>query len=676
MQKFVNQKLYDNGVIVMFKRIISSIFAVAIVFSCTAIGFSQAASDGTVPYQQFTSIYADATYTMNDGTVKTLGDTGCGIYSTVNLVEYFTGNYINPKELGDWAYNNYGFNRYSGGIDGSVYFKKLRASSYPTTYGFTVESDTLTWSDGSNTTLQNHVAKANGGAVILVEGHYIAVVDYDSATDKYLVLDSAANPTKRGTNATPTWVPKSYTVSGTSFTVSGTAWMKFRAFVLFTITTPTTPTTHTTPAYTNLGDSFYARVYNSEYDKYLCIDGNGEPFADIMRPDQSQVWKFERMDSDNAYKITNTKNNLLLDLMGGDAALGTNIITYQDVGSTAQRWYLVSANDGYVFCPKAAPDNAMDIDVSSQASIACWNNYSGANQTFQVVKVSSAYELSGGEPANLGDIFHTYLYNSAYGKYVGIVNDNPTALAKNNDGSQLWRFDREAEDGSYRITNVKTGKLLDLANESTALGADITTNVGTGSWAQRWYIVSKNGGYVLQCKAAKSNALDIDTGAQTAIASWNEYGGVNQTFKIEKLNVYTLNSYIQKETGMASSQNADNYTLYSTELLTSAFGKEVTAPLKSFIGFVAPAETTVTPSVYGSTTIDYFYRLIYGDVNRDNTVNATDIVLLKRRIIEKSTSSSATTEKLSDVNGDGKVSLGDLLRLKLYLSDATVKVGD
>ncbi len=298
---------------------------------------------------------------------------------------------------------------------------------------------------------------------------------------------------------------------------------------------------------TNLGESFYARIYNSEYDRYVSIDGVGEPFADIMRPDQSQIWKFERMDENNAYKIINVKNGLVLDLQGGDATLGTNIITYQDVASDAQRWYLSPVNGGYVLRPKAAVDNALDIDTSSQQNIACWNNYAGVNQTFQIAIVSSVYELSAGEPANLGDVFYSHLYNAEYNKYVGLVGDEPTALEKSGDNSQLWKFEYISEDGSYKVTNVGNGKVLDLANEDPTPGTEIITYTDTGAWAQRWYIVPKNGGYILQCKAAKSNALDIDTGGQTGIACWDEYAGVNQIFQINSLSgIYTVKTQVNE----------------------------------------------------------------------------------------------------------------------------------
>ncbi len=297
---------------------------------------------------------------------------------------------------------------------------------------------------------------------------------------------------------------------------------------------------------TNLGESFYARIHNTEYDKYVSIDSNGEPFADTVRPDQSQIWKFERMDENNAYKITNVKNGLVIELQGGDVTLGTNIVTGTDVASDAQRWYVSPVSGGYVLRPKAATDNAMDIDTGGQQDIACWNNYGGVNQTFQIEIVSSVYELSGGEPANLGEVFYSHLYNSEYNKYVGLVGDEPTALEKSGDNSQVWKFEYISEDGSYKITNLGNGKVLDLVNEDPTPGTEIITYADTGSWAQRWYIVPQSGGYILQCKAAKSNALDIDTGGQTGIACWAEYAGVNQIFQISALGLYTVKTQVSE----------------------------------------------------------------------------------------------------------------------------------
>lgn len=75
----------------------------------------------------------------------------------------------------------------------------------------------------------------------------------------------------------------------------------------------------------------------------------------------------------------------------------------------------------------------------------------------------------------------------------------------------------------------------------------------------------------------------------------------------------------------------------------------------------------LTPSFVGNT-----YN--FGDCNDDGTVNADDLVLLKK-ILLGSDNATLRGETLSDTDGDGQIGLTDLLRLKRYLADPSVDIG-
>ncbi len=138
---------------------------------------------------------------------------------------------------------------------------------------------------------------------------------------------------------------------------------------------------------------------------------------------------------------------------------------------------------------------------------------------------------------------------------------------------------------------------------------------------------------------------------------------------------YTVNHYIQNIDGKASLKDADNYTLTDSAAFSNALGVSVTPSLNKYSMRVAPMSVTVIPADDGSTVVNYFYRLRYGDIDTDDTVTAADVVALKIRILTDKSSDSQLAEVVSDVNGDGVIDLKDLLRLKLFMANENTIVG-
>ena len=140
----------------------------------------------------------------------TIGSSACGLLSVTNAVNYLNGNFIPPLELADYAYAIEAYNtKEGGGTWRYVLYRQL--DIFEEKYGFKVTNP------GQETPLNDACRKhlLNGGAVIaLVPGHFIAIVDYNEKTNSYLVLDSAANVTKRHTYQRPTWLSESDLTGG------------------------------------------------------------------------------------------------------------------------------------------------------------------------------------------------------------------------------------------------------------------------------------------------------------------------------------------------------------------------------------------------------------------------------------------------------------------------------
>lgn len=69
----------------------------------------------------------------------------------------------------------------------------------------------------------------------------------------------------------------------------------------------------------------------------------------------SSRWRLQFHPTDGCYEITHQNSGLCLDLEGGGAAAGTNIITYPAHGGQNQRWKIEQLDQGYVAFYKITP---------------------------------------------------------------------------------------------------------------------------------------------------------------------------------------------------------------------------------------------------------------------------------------------------------------------------------
>ena len=86
--------------------------------------------------------------------------------------------------------------------------------------------------------------------------------------------------------------------------------------------------------------------------------------------------------------------------------------------------------------------------------------------------------------------------------------------------AQIWTFDRQ-DDGSYKITNSKTGQVLDLAGASKASGTNIQIYDSNDTKAQRWFIYKSlvDGQYILRPACAAATVLSVAGNSKSASAN-------------------------------------------------------------------------------------------------------------------------------------------------------------
>ena len=111
---------------------------------------------------------------------------------------------------------------------------------------------------------------------------------------------------------------------------------------------------------------------------------------------------------------------------------------------------------------------------------------------------------------DFGKSFNVKIKNVASGFYLsmdGVTNDTIIASEKLS-GNNIWKFDRQ-EDYSYKITNLKTGKVLDLYDKKVEDKTNIIGAPDDNSDTQKWFITQNIGGFALAPKNDYTKYLSV-----------------------------------------------------------------------------------------------------------------------------------------------------------------------
>ena len=296
---------------------------------------------------------------------------------------------------------------------------------------------------------------------------------------------------------------------------------------------------------TDLGTNFYARITST--NRSLSVSGSNV-VIDNTKISKDQVWKFTLNESSGTYTIVNCANGKALDVAGSVDKDSTNVQTYTSNKTNAQKWYLLKRSDGsYTLRP--ASSGARSVDIAGNSSKAGTNvqlyrmNNTSA-QSFTIDKTSDEQQLPS---ANVGTGFVAKLVNSGSGKVLTESGDSQVVqTASSNIKQQLWKF--ELKDGTYTVTNLASGKVLDVTSAWDVNGTAIQTYKSNNTKAQKWTIEKNGSSYNLKPAVSTYRVLDIKDGSSSEGAKAQLYtsnGTKAQAFTIQK--VTDTSSYIQAE---------------------------------------------------------------------------------------------------------------------------------
>lgn len=236
----------------------------------------------------------------------------------------------------------------------------------------------------------------------------------------------------------------------------------------------------------DLGTDFYASIISVNAGKPITDDGADNENNVSIRSEtgaENQVWKFDRYE-DGSYKIINCQSGRALDVYEASSKSDTNVWTYVSNDTDAQKW-CVYKKDGAYYLRAKCTSCVLDVSWASTedgASLISSNLHYGSNQQFKIWKVPTS------NVEDLGTDFCASIISVNAGKPItddGTDNENNVSIrSETGAANQTWKFDKY-EDGSYKITNCQSERVLDVYGGSSKSDTNVWTCVSNNTDAQK-----------------------------------------------------------------------------------------------------------------------------------------------------------------------------------------------
>lgn len=143
------------------------------------------ADDSTEAFLELTYVQCDDRWKNEQVGILTIAESACGIATICNAVYYLTGVEMDLVNTAIWA-NEAGLFNLPGvpGCYRSVFYHA--GEEYGAELGFTATQ--YTGGTSHSEEIINHL-QSGGTVAVHVPGHFMALVDYDPQTEKFLVID-------------------------------------------------------------------------------------------------------------------------------------------------------------------------------------------------------------------------------------------------------------------------------------------------------------------------------------------------------------------------------------------------------------------------------------------------------------------------------------------------------
>jgi len=223
----------------------------------------------------------------------------------------------------------------------------------------------------------------------------------------------------------------------------------------------------------------------------------------------------------------------------GQRAVNTRLGTTTSGPAGAYIWGVeVSAGGGFAAAlfPAGVEVPGVRTDATKVRLFTGQDSPSSGDQIFYL-------ESEGGPPALAErDYTGTWFIIVKYGPALSIsprssANGAPVVIVNGygvRDRHSQWVLDQQA-DGSYIITNVNSGKAIDVPNFSQNIGEGLLQWDRNGGPNQRWRVVRVGEDFVMFVSVNSGKVIDVPNFANennTQVVQWDSNGGDNQQFRL------------------------------------------------------------------------------------------------------------------------------------------------
>ena len=249
---------------------------------------------------------------------------------------------------------------------------------------------------------------------------------------------------------------------------------------------------------------------------------------------KAQQFTFTRQ-SDGSYEIVNVNSGKALDVCNGVAENNAIVQQYSRNNSQAQRWFIRDSGAGY-YLQSALGNWVLDLSGGNTANGAAIRLYTPNGTASQLFVVSSS-------DVNIATGVSMIITSVANKKLVTDVTSASTAngarvqlYSSNNTNAQKYRFE-SIGNGTYKVVNINSGKVLDVAGGSTANGAALQQYTSNNTVAQQWTVRNYGSGKIALVSVNANKAVDIPGGnavKQAQLQLYSPNGTVAQQWLVAK----------------------------------------------------------------------------------------------------------------------------------------------
>lgn len=283
---------------------------------------------------------------------------------------------------------------------------------------------------------------------------------------------------------------------------------------------------------------------------------------------KAQQFTFTRQ-SDGSYEIVNVNSGKALDVRNGVAENNAIVQQYSRNNSQAQRWFIRDSGAGY-YLQSVLGNWVLDLSGGNTANGAAIRLYTPNGTASQLFVVSSS-------DVNIATGVSMIITSVANKKLVTDVTSASTAngarvqlYSSNNTNAQKYRFE-SIGNGTYKIVNVNSGKMLDVAGGSTANGATLQQYTSNNTVAQQWTVRNYGSGKIALVSVNANKAVDIPGGnavQQAQLQLYSPNGTVAQQWLIAKAPL-TLRERLNETAAKHRQDLPDGMYTFGSKLNTS-----------------------------------------------------------------------------------------------------------